>query len=57
MGAGTLADVPQDLLREIKLLEELFTVDTSKLKEITEHFVDELTKGEWPSVPCHRAGH
>lgn len=40
-----MADVPKDLLQEIKRLEELFTVDTAKLKAITTHFVSELTKG------------
>lgn len=42
---GSFADVPKNLLKEIKQLEELLTVDTAKLKEITEHFVNELTKG------------
>ncbi len=41
-----MADVPKDLLQQIKRLEELFTVDTKKLKEITEHFIKELEKGE-----------
>lgn len=41
-----MADVPKDLLQEIKRLEELFTVPTAKLKEITNHFVKELEKGE-----------
>ena len=40
-----MADVPKDLLQEIKRLEELFTVPTKKLKEITTHFVSELEKG------------
>lgn len=40
-----MADVPKDLLDEIKRLEDLFTVDTEKLKKITDHFVSELTKG------------
>jgi hexokinase len=43
-----MADVPKDLLQEIKRLEELFTVDKTKLKAITDHFVSELTKG-WNS--------
>jgi hexokinase len=47
MAVGSLADAPKDLLKEIKHLEELFTVDTAKLKEITHHFVGELEKGEW----------
>lgn len=48
MAVGSLADAPKDLVKEIKNLEQLFTVDTAKLKEITEHFVKELEKGEWP---------
>ena len=41
-----MADVPKDLLQEIKRLEDLFTVDGAKLKEITNHFVKELEKGQ-----------
>lgn len=40
-----MADVPKDLLQEIKRLEEMFTVDKTKLKAITEHFISELDKG------------
>lgn len=40
-----MADVPKDLLQEIKKLEEAFTVDTATLKKITDHFVSELEKG------------
>jgi len=40
-----MADVPKDLMQEIKRLEEMFTVEKPKLKEITDHFVSELTKG------------
>lgn len=40
-----MADVPKDLLQEIQRLEEQFTVDKTKLKAITDHFVSELTKG------------
>ena len=40
-----MADVPKDLLEQIKYLERLFTVDQAKLKEITDHFVEELEKG------------
>jgi len=40
-----MADVPKNYLEQIKKLEQQFTVDTQKLKEITEHFVSELTKG------------
>lgn len=43
---GSMADVPQDLLQQIQELEKLFTVDQAKLKEVTEHFVKELTKGK-----------
>ena len=40
-----MADIPKDLLEEIKELERLFTVDQAKLKQITERFVKELEKG------------
>lgn len=43
---GSMADVPQDLLAQIKELERIFTVDQKKLKDITDHFVKELTKGK-----------
>ncbi|KAL2844329.1 hexokinase-domain-containing protein [Aspergillus pseudoustus] len=42
---GSMTDMPQDLLEQIKQFEEIFTVDTAKLKQIVEHFVKELTKG------------
>lgn len=42
---GSMADVPKDLLQEIKKLEDLFTVETAKLKHITGHFVKELDQG------------
>lgn len=45
-----MTDVPEDLLEQIKELERLFTVDKDKLKEITTHFVKELTKGDHLSV-------
>lgn len=41
-----MADVPKDLLQEIKRLEDMFTVPKAKLKEITAHFVKELEKGK-----------
>ena len=41
-----MADVPKNLLEQIKELESLFMVDQAKLKEITNHFVKELGKGE-----------
>ena len=42
---GSYADVPPDLMAQIERLEDLFTVDTEKCKEITNHFVKELEKG------------
>ncbi|KAK8183361.1 hexokinase-domain-containing protein [Phyllosticta capitalensis] len=51
---GSMADVPKDLLQTIQHLESIFTVPTSKLKEITDHFVTELEKGlskEGGSIP------
>jgi hexokinase len=48
--AGSKADVPKDLLAQIQHLEEIFTVDTKKLKEITNHFVSELAKGMFYST-------
>ncbi|KAF2808064.1 uncharacterized protein BDZ99DRAFT_478564 [Mytilinidion resinicola] len=53
---GSMADVPKDLLDQIKRLEELFTVPKEKLKEITDHFVNELAKGltvEGGSIPMN----
>lgn len=53
-----MADVPKDLLEQIKELEELFTVDGPKLKEIVNHFVKELEKGlsvEGGSIVRHSA--
>jgi hexokinase len=40
-----MADMPRDLKEQIDKLEEMFIVPTSKLKEITDHFVKELEKG------------
>lgn len=51
-----MADVPKDLLDQINRLEELFTVPQEKLKQITDHFVSELTKGltvEGGSIPMN----
>jgi len=42
---GSLADVPKNLLDQIKELERQFTVPGEKLKEITDHWVSELEKG------------
>ncbi|KAL6714671.1 hexokinase [Lecanora helva] len=41
-----MSDVPDNILEQIKHLEEIFTVDQAKLKEITNHFVKELGKGK-----------
>lgn len=43
--AGSKTDFPQDLLEQVKKLEDLFTVDTQMLKKISDHFVSELAKG------------
>jgi hexokinase len=43
--ADSFSNVPSDLMAQIERFEELFTVGTSKLKEITDHFVSELKKG------------
>ncbi|TVY48992.1 Hexokinase [Lachnellula occidentalis] len=51
-----MADVPKDLLQQIERLEKLFTVDTTTLKKITDHFVAELKKGlsvEGGSIPMN----
>lgn len=51
-----MADVPDDLLEQIKYLENVFTVDQAKLKEVTNHFVKELEKGlsvEGGSIPMN----
>lgn len=42
---GSKAEIPKDLLDEVRKLEEVFSVDTQKLKQITDHFVSELAKG------------
>ena len=41
-----MADVPEDLLGQIRHLEKIFTVDQAKLKEVTRQFVRELGKGK-----------
>jgi len=45
METGSFIDAPKDLSKEIERLEQLFSIDTAKLKHITEHFVNELEKG------------
>ncbi|KAK2762834.1 hexokinase A [Arachnomyces sp. PD_36] len=42
---GSMADMPKDLLDQIRELEELFNVDQAKLKQIVDHFIKELEKG------------
>ncbi|KAJ0313754.1 hypothetical protein COL5a_003321 [Colletotrichum fioriniae] len=52
----SMADVPKDLLAEVKKLEEQFTVPTEKLKQISAHFITELDKGlsvEGGSIPMN----
>lgn len=52
-----MADVPEDLLTQIKDLEKIFTVDQATLKKITDHFVKELGKGQAPfPVAVYMAG-
>lgn len=51
MASGTLDNLPKDLRNEIEHLERLFTVDGAKLKEVTNHFVHELEKGDY-STNC-----
>jgi hexokinase len=41
-----MQELPQNLLGPIKDFEKAFTVDTAKLKEVVNHFVKELEKGE-----------
>lgn len=43
--AGSIQDVPQNLLAHIQEFENIFTVDTAKLKEVVNHFEKELEKG------------
>lgn len=38
--------MPQNLLEQVKHFEMIFTVDTAKLKEVSDHFVKELEKGK-----------
>ncbi|KAK4132325.1 hypothetical protein BT67DRAFT_85780 [Trichocladium antarcticum] len=55
-GTGSDVNAPKDLHKEINHLEELLTVDTAKLKEITSHFQNELEKGlsvEGGSIPMN----
>ena len=45
MPPASTGDLPKEFLDEISKLDEMFTIETSKLKEITAHFVSELEKG------------
>ena len=42
---GSKADVPKDLIEQMRELEKQFTVPTDLLKKITGHFISELAKG------------
>jgi hexokinase len=42
---GSFADMPTDLKEQIEKLEEAFTIPTTKLKEISDHFLGELKRG------------
>ena len=42
---GSFSDVPKNYLDQIKEFEDIFTVDTEKLKAVVDHFVHELDKG------------
>ncbi|KAG9737119.1 hypothetical protein KCU75_g17087, partial [Aureobasidium melanogenum] len=42
---GSMADVPKDLLAQIKHLEDIFTVPKETLDKIVTKFVKELEKG------------
>lgn len=50
---GSIQDLPQNLLQQIKDFEDMFTVDRTKLKQIVNHFVKELEKGRLRSF-VHR---
>jgi hexokinase len=41
-----MSAMPDGFLEQIKQLEDVFTVDAAKLKQIVNHFVKELEKGE-----------
>lgn len=44
---GSFIEIPKSLQGEVKALEEQFTVSGQKLKQITDHFVSELDKGNF----------
>jgi hexokinase len=45
---GSLAECPDHLLKPLKKLEADFSVPTAKLKEIADHFRNELIQGLTP---------
>lgn len=49
---GSTAEVPKDYLSQIKEFEDVFTVDSEKLKQIVDHFVHELEKGWLRRLRC-----
>ncbi|KAH7591953.1 Hexokinase [Nakaseomyces glabratus] len=42
---GSMVDMPQQLLDQIKVFEEMYTVDGETLRKVTKHFITELDKG------------
>lgn len=43
--ADDLGPLPAELDKELRKLEEMFTVDAAKLREISSHFENELRRG------------
>lgn len=43
-----MESLPQPLLEAVRELEEQFTVNTERLKAISDHFASELKKGAFP---------
>ncbi|KAL3234885.1 Hexokinase-1 [Nakaseomyces bracarensis] len=42
---GSMVDMPQEYLEQIKKFEDMFTVDATTLQDVTKHFITELKKG------------
>ncbi|CCD23666.1 uncharacterized protein NDAI_0B06350 [Naumovozyma dairenensis CBS 421] len=42
---GSMADVPQELLNELKTCEDIFTVSDETSRAVVKHFISELNKG------------
>jgi hexokinase len=57
ISTGSMADVPKDLLTQIKEFEDIFTVDKQKLKEVVAHFVKELEKGVYYPLAAYDNHH